>query len=102
MSARAIPADRRVSRVSERRYRRISGIGYCVTSVTRQRTPSSTLENTALSGPEPFAEIQLHQLQAVEEKPCFYQIGRVKAFGKAIVDGLQQRKGLSAPVLIAP
>jgi hypothetical protein len=34
MSARAIPADRTVSRVSERRYRRISGIGYCVTSVT--------------------------------------------------------------------
>jgi two-component system, OmpR family, response regulator len=26
------------------------GFGYCVTSVTRQRTPSSTLENTALPG----------------------------------------------------
>ena len=45
-----LPADRTVSRVSERRYRRISGIGYCVTSVTRQRTPSSRLENTALPG----------------------------------------------------
>ena len=33
MSARAIPADRTVSRVSERPYRRISGIRYCVTSV---------------------------------------------------------------------
>jgi hypothetical protein len=44
------PVDRTVSRVSERRYRRISGIGYCVTSVTRQRTPSSRSENTALPG----------------------------------------------------
>src|SRR5271155_4401431 len=38
MSARATPADRTVSRVSERRYGRISGIGYCVTSVTRRGT----------------------------------------------------------------
>jgi hypothetical protein len=45
MSAGQFPADREgertVNRLSERCYRRISGSGYCVTSVTRQRTQAT-------------------------------------------------------------
>jgi hypothetical protein len=40
--------------------------------------------------------------QGIEERLCLSQIGRIEAFGEAIVEGLKQRKRVSALVLIAP
>ena len=39
--------------------------------------------------------------QFVEERFCGFQVGRGEAFGKAIVDGLKQRKRLNGTALIA-
>src|SRR6516164_10542372 len=41
-------------------------------------------------------------IQFIEQRFCRFQVGRVEAFGKAIVDGLKQRDRLSTPVLTAP
>jgi hypothetical protein len=41
-------------------------------------------------------------LKNVENGLRRFQVGRVEAFGKAVVDGLKQRERLSAPVLTIP
>src|SRR5580692_5750833 len=38
----------------------------------------------------------------IEKRFCCFQVVRVEAFGKAIVDGLKQRGGLDAAVLLVP
>jgi hypothetical protein len=118
MSARAIPADRTVSRVSERRYRRISGIGYCVTSVTPRRTPSSALEDTAppgrgctccgtrrrlavtLTNPVALSRLALghsSQSQSLVHSLALREVDRVVAhrFGAELGDGEVRRKATS-------
>src|ERR1700732_2004467 len=50
----------------------------------------------------PIYALRPPYIWGIEKRFCRFQVGRVEAFGKAIVDGLKQRERLRAPVLTAP
>jgi len=59
--------------------------------------PSSAIQRIG-----PQTPLRTRELQFLDERPSFLQVGRVKSLGKLIIGGPQQRQGLHAFVLTLP